>query len=91
VQFARVAGPDTVEGWIHERGAGETLASGSSACAIAVVAYHLGLVSGRELRVRMPGGDAHVTLREGGMVRLRGPAQIVFRGGVRGEVAAGWG
>lgn len=91
VQFARVAGPDTVEGWIHERGAGETLASGSSACAIAVVTHHLGLVSARELRVRMPGGEARISLCEDGMVRLRGPAQIVFRGGVRAEVAAGWG
>ena len=91
VQFARVAGPSTLEAWIWERGAGETLASGSSACAVVAVAARLGLVAGPEVTVRMPGGEVRVTLRDDGMIRLLGAAQIIYHGAVRGEVAAGWG
>ncbi|HEX6940402.1 MAG TPA: diaminopimelate epimerase [Longimicrobiales bacterium] len=90
VQFARPAARDALEAWIWERGAGETLASGSSACAVAAAAARLGLVDGPALTVRMPGGDVGVLLEADGMVRLEGPAQIVYHGAVRAEVAAAW-
>lgn len=90
VQFAKVAGPRTVEAWIWERGVGETLASGSSSCAVAAVVSELGLVAARELMVEMRGGSAGITLRDDGMIRLRGPAQIVYRGTVGAEVVEGW-
>jgi diaminopimelate epimerase len=91
VQFARVAGPGTLEAWIYERGAGETLASGSSASAVAAAAVRLGLVEAGELVVRMPGGSVGVEVREDYRIRLRGPAQIVYRGAVRAAVVEGWG
>jgi diaminopimelate epimerase len=80
VQFARPVGGSTVEAWVWERGAGETRASGSSACAVAAAAVRRGLVTGREVEVRMPGGTLHVTVREDWSIVLRGPVEAVFRG-----------
>jgi diaminopimelate epimerase len=85
VQFARVAGPGLVEALIWERGAGETLASGSSACAVAAAAVRRGLIGQRRVEVRMPGGSLEVEVREDGTVRLRGPVEDVFEG----ELSAG--
>lgn len=80
VQFARAAGPAAVEAWVWERGAGETLASGSSACAVAAVAVRQGWVSERQLEVRMPGGTLEVEVRDDWSVRLRGPVESVYFG-----------
>ncbi|MBI4408092.1 MAG: diaminopimelate epimerase [Gemmatimonadetes bacterium] len=91
VQFARVLGPDRLEAWIYERGAGETLASGSSACAVSAVAARLGLVAARRLTVEMPGGPVQIDLAADGMVQLRGPAQIVYFGGIAAGVVEEWG
>jgi diaminopimelate epimerase len=82
VQFARAAEPGVVEAWVWERGAGETLASGSSACAVAAVAVRRGLVSTREVEVRMPGGSLQVVVNDDWTVVQRGPAEAVFRGGL---------
>jgi diaminopimelate epimerase len=90
VQFARVAGPDTIEAWIWERGVGETLASGSSACAVAAVAMRRGLVTARELTITTPGGSVLVHVAEDYAIRLRGPAQIVYTGVVPATVVRGW-
>jgi len=90
VQFARIAGPDRLEVWVYERGAGETLASGSSACAAAAAAWRLGLARARPLSVLMPGGRLEVDQADEGGLLLRGPAQILFHGRVRREVAASW-
>lgn len=79
VQFARVTDAGTVQAWIWERGAGETLASGSSACAVAAVAVRRGLVQQREVRVEMPGGTLDVVVREDWSIVQRGPAEAVFR------------
>ncbi|HET7273959.1 MAG TPA: diaminopimelate epimerase [Longimicrobiaceae bacterium] len=80
VQFARAIDPGVVEAWVWERGAGETLASGSSACAVAAAALKRGLVSDREIEVRMPGGSLFVEIGEDWSVVLRGPAEGVFVG-----------
>jgi diaminopimelate epimerase len=80
VQFARVTGPTEVEAFVWERGAGETLASGSSACAVAAVAVRRGLVRGRAVDVRMPGGTLRVTVGPTWEIRLQGPVESVFNG-----------
>jgi diaminopimelate epimerase len=80
VQFARVVGPGAIEAFVWERGAGETLASGSSACAVAAAAVRRGLLAERRVEVRMPGGSLQVEVREDGGVRLRGPVEDVFEG-----------
>jgi diaminopimelate epimerase len=80
VQFAVATGADEVEAWVWERGAGETRASGSSACAVAAAAVRRGLVSDRRITVRMPGGALSVEVREDWSVLLGGPVEAVYRG-----------
>lgn len=91
VQIARRAGPGILEAWIWERGAGETLASGSSACAVAVAALRAGIIEERDLEVRMPGGAVRVQVDEEWRVRLTGEAGVVFSGRVGEGVVRGWG
>jgi diaminopimelate epimerase len=84
VQFARAVEPGAVEALVWERGAGETLASGSSACAVAAAAMRQGLVSERSIEVRMPGGTLRVTIDEEWNVILLGPVEDVFTGTLTG-------
>jgi diaminopimelate epimerase len=77
VQFARPDTTSAVEAWVWERGAGETLASGSSACAVGAAAVRRGLVSERQVAVRMPGGTLDVEVRDDWSVHLRGPVEEV--------------
>ncbi len=76
VQFARLVGRDRIEARVWERGAGETSASGSSACAVAAVALLLG-VADRRVVIAMPGGELFVETRADGHVILTGPAEEV--------------
>jgi len=85
VQFAVAAAPDAVDAWVWERGAGETRASGSSACAVAAAAVRRGIVSERQVAVRMPGGTLTVEVRDDWSLVLRGPVEGVCRG----ELTAG--
>lgn len=90
VQFMRITGPQSIQAWVFERGAGETLASGSSACAVAAVARRQGWTTGGNVTVEMAGGTALVEAGADGALQLRGPAQIIYRGVVKGDVMAGW-
>lgn len=80
VQFARVAGARVLEARIWERGAGETLASGSSACAVVAAARRAGRVEGESFVVRMEGGEVRVEVDERYRIALTGPAGMVFEG-----------
>jgi diaminopimelate epimerase len=77
VQFMQVLSPTEIALEIWERGAGYTLASGSSSCAAAAVAHRLGLC-GAEVSVRMPGGVLQVSLGPQFEATLQGPVQKVF-------------
>lgn len=78
VQFLEVEARDRIRVEIWERGAGYTLASGSSSCAAAAAARRLGLV-GDEAAVSMPGGNLSVSFRDGSAF-LTGPVEPVFEG-----------
>ncbi|HUF11835.1 MAG TPA: diaminopimelate epimerase [Longimicrobiales bacterium] len=80
VQFAAARDRSSVEMLIHERGVGETSASGSSSCAVAAVAKRLGLVDGPDVTVHMPGGALQVRVGPDYAVHLRGPARLVYEG-----------
>ena len=65
---------------VYERGAGETLACGSGACAAAVVGQRQGLL-GQRVLVELPGGNLFIQwLGEGHPVLMTGPAVNVFEG-----------
>ena len=65
---------------VYERGAGETLACGTGACAAVVAGILRGFLDDR-VRVTTRGGDLHVSWAgEGEPVRMTGPAATVFEG-----------
>lgn len=80
VQFARIIDDHTIEAWIWERGAGETLASGSSASAVSAAAVHNRLIPPGSILVQMQGGDARIDVSPDFDIVLTGPAVIVFQG-----------
>ncbi|MEX0892229.1 MAG: diaminopimelate epimerase [Gemmatimonadota bacterium] len=90
VQWARAAGPRLLEAWIWERGAGETLASGSSACAVAAVAVRNGLVEAGAVEVRMPGGSVQVDVAQDYALTLVGPAVMIYEGELTEAMTAAW-
>jgi len=71
VQFLEVIDRNTISIQIWERGAGYTLASGSSSSAAAAVARKLGLVDG-DVTVRMPGGSIQIAVSEKFDIRMTG-------------------
>ncbi len=79
VQLLKVIDRATIEIRIWERGAGYTLASGSSACAAAGAAHRLGLVDNK-ITVRMPGGNLFVEIGKDYQVHLTGEVEGVFEG-----------
>ena len=79
VQFAQVASRDRVRIEIWERGAGYTLASGTSSCAAVAACHRRGLVDDR-VTVTMPGGDLEVSVGAGYAMRLRGPVEEIASG-----------
>ena len=82
VEFARVReGGADIDVRVWERGVGETLACGTGACAVAVVAAETGR-SPSKVVVHYPGGDLLVTRAEDGQVLLGGDVSHVFDGTV---------
>lgn len=61
---------------VYERGAGYTLASGSSSCAAACVAHRLGLADSR-MTVHMPGGSLDIEIDDRENVYMTGPVASI--------------
>ena len=78
--FMQIVDRATIRLRVYERGAGETLACGTGACAAVVAGRRRGLLDervrvatrGGDLTIAWPGGDAPVT--------MKGPARTVFEG-----------
>ncbi len=80
VEFAFVRDVHEVRMRIWERGAGETLASGSGSCAVAAAAVRLGLAQS-PVRVLLDGGTVEIEWSgEGEPVYMSGPAEYVCEG-----------
>ena len=90
VQFARVADRHTLDILIWERGAGYTLASGSSSCGAASAAVRNGLCDHGKVTVRMPGGDLVIDVRADWSLKLEGPVEEVYTGALSAEFAEAW-
>ncbi len=79
-EIARIRGRADIDARVWERGAGETLACGSGACAIAVTGIVHGLCD-NVVNVHLPGGELTITWPGGQEeVKLRGPVVRVFTG-----------
>lgn len=85
VQFARVVSNDRVEIMIWERGAGYTLASGSSSCAVAAACVKNGFTA-RKVTVSMPGGELDIEIREDWSIKMRGAVEEIAHGALSGDL-----
>lgn len=88
VQFAKVISRNEVEILIWERGAGYTLASGSSSCAVAAVAVKKCLAD-RNLSIKMPGGTLKIDIDEAWNIRMEGEVQEIASGYLSNELIFG--
>lgn len=79
VHFVEVASRRRLIQRTWERGAGETLACGTGACAVAVAA-HLTDRGDSAVQVDLPGGTLEVEVSTSGNVFMTGPAATVYRG-----------
>jgi diaminopimelate epimerase len=79
MQLLKVIDRANIEIRIWERGAGYTLASGSSSCAAAGAAHELGMADNK-INVKMPGGDLLVEIDEDRQIQMTGPVEGVFEG-----------
>jgi diaminopimelate epimerase len=87
VQLVRIDSAREVTAAVWERGAGETLSSGTSACAVAAASVAKGWCES-PVTVHLAGGDLVVDLDERLHARLTGPAQEICRGEVSEELLA---
>ncbi|HLP07245.1 MAG TPA: diaminopimelate epimerase, partial [Opitutaceae bacterium] len=85
VQFLKVIDRGNIQIEIWERGAGYTLASGSSSSAAAAVAHRLGLVD-RDLTVHMPGGHIGIQIGDEFAIKMTGPVTRVAEGELHEEL-----
>lgn len=80
VGFAQWLGTDRIALRVYERGAGETLACGSGACAAVAVLARRGRVA-RRVAVELPGGRLQIDWpADDAPLRMGGPATFVFEG-----------
>jgi diaminopimelate epimerase len=87
VQFLKVRDRKNIQIEIWERGAGYTLASGSSSSAAAAVAHRLGLVD-RDLTVHMPGGQIGIEIGDGFSIMMTGTVNKVADGTMHADLFA---
>ncbi|MBD0388522.1 MAG: diaminopimelate epimerase [Nostoc sp. C3-bin3] len=85
VQFMKVLNRNTIQIEIWERGAGYTLASGSSSSAAAAVAHKLGLCDSF-ITVQMPGGEILIQINDDFTISMTGSVTKVAEGELSAEL-----
>ncbi len=85
MQIVRVMDRANIDVRIWERGAGYTLASGSSSCAAAAASHKLGLVD-NDVTVHMPGGTLHIEIGDDGQIHMTGPVEGTFEGSFHADL-----
>lgn len=88
VQFMKVLDRNRIRIEIWERGAGYTLASGSSSSASAAVAHKLGLCD-RSISVLMPGGTISIEIQDAFFILMTGSVTKVAEGRIAAEIFEG--
>lgn len=81
VGFMQIISPTQIKLRVYERGAAETLACGSGACAAVVIGHRLGLLD-KKVLVSQRGGDLTITWDEqkNESIMMKGPAEFVYHG-----------
>lgn len=79
ISLAQVISSDHVLLKVWERGAGQTRACGSAACAVAVASARLAK-TGRKVRISLPGGDLKMHWRDDNHVMMTGPWELEHEG-----------
>jgi len=87
VQLAEPLSRARVRVLIWERGAGHTLASGTSSCAVAAACFDRGLVDQR-VTVEMEGGTLDIDVAPDLSLVLKGPVEEVFVGSISEDLRA---
>lgn len=81
IEFCSLVSENCLRVRVFERGSGLTLACGTGACASALCALDLGLVStDKSIKIQMDGGTLTVKIDGDGLVFLTGNAEFVFEG-----------
>jgi diaminopimelate epimerase len=88
VQFAKVLSRGRVAIMIWERGAGWTLASGTSSCGVVSACVRNGLTD-RRVVVESPGGELTVVVAENWDLTLTGPVSEITRGTLSADLVEG--
>jgi len=81
-EFVRVLSPREVRVRVWERGAGETWACGTGACAVGVAGALAGKTE-KKITVHLRGGDLAIEWRDNNHVYMTGGAEEVFRGTIK--------
>lgn len=79
LEIANIMATDQIKVRVWERGSGLTMACGTGACAVAVIAQLKGLV-GNEVKLDMPGGRLNIKWNKNDSVMMRGPIETTFHG-----------
>lgn len=80
VGFMQIVSPTHIRLRVFERGAGETLACGSGACAAVAVGQIQGKLE-KEVRVDLPGGSLRIRWQGGdSALKMTGPAEHIYDG-----------
>jgi diaminopimelate epimerase len=85
VQFAKVLSPHDAQMLIWERGAGFTLASGSSSCAASSILVKRGLIKG-DLTMHMQGGNLKIQIDDDWNIRMTGEVREIATGVLSREI-----
>jgi diaminopimelate epimerase len=85
VQFVKVVSENEVEILIWERGAGYTLASGSSSSAVAAL-VHKKELTGNSVKVRMPGGELLIEISDNYDIQMTGEVKEIANGKISYEI-----
>ena len=82
VEFVEIVSRKEAVVKVWERGAGETLACGTGACACAVAGITAGKFD-KDVLIRLPGGNLDIEWQDDKHVILRGPAETVYEGNIK--------
>ena len=82
VEFVQIVAPNHLKVRVWERGVGETLACGTGACAVAILAIKKSLIKEGKIEISFKGGDLFIEWLEDNSVIMTGSYQKIFAGAI---------